>query len=106
MMTEEHVSKGYLYTLWGDTFTVKEGVLIDNHWRSKREMIFQYGKRDGDWTTCSPDPGVVVKAKFWLPERDDVLARKIMLNYHQSCIEDLRKKIASHEAKIKIIQDA
>lgn len=103
---EEHITKGFLYTLWGDKFTVKEGIIGPNRWRSTREVVFEYGKRGGDWTTCSTEPGQVVKAKFWLPERDDDLARRIMLNYHEECIEDLHKKIASHEAKIKILQDA
>ena len=101
---DEHISNGFLYTLWNDQLTVKEGMVLRNQWCSSREAIFQYSKRDADWTKCHPEPGKLVQAKMWLPERNDELGRRILADYHKACIENLKKKIASHEEKIKILE--
>ena len=103
---EEYISKGFLYTLWNDHLTVKEGNVVRNQWCSNREAIFCYGNRDGDWTRCHPEPGNIVCAKFWLPERNDELGRGLFLEYHKTCIRQLEMKIAAHNAKINLLQDA
>ena len=103
---EELISKGFLYTLWNGRFNVKEGRVVRNQWCSRREAKFRYGDRDGEWIKCSPQSGIVVQAHLWLPEQDDVLARKILIDYYKGCINRVEKQIDGYRENIKILQNA
>lgn len=98
---EEHISKGFLYTSWGNQLTVMEGDVIKNQWCRSNEALFVYGTRDNEWTKCDPNPKQICYGKLWLPERNDELGRKLLIEYHETTIDDLRKRIAAHEDNIE-----
>lgn len=103
---DEHISKGFLYTSWHNQLTVKEGDVMRNRWCRSNEARFQYGTRDGDWTRCDPNPKQICYGHLWLPERDDELGRKLLIEYHEKTINDLKKMIAAHEDKIESLRFA
>jgi hypothetical protein len=103
---EEFISKGYLYTEWNGELTVKEGTVMRNQWCYQDEAIFRYSEKDGDWVKCHAEPEQIVFAKFWLPERNDELGRKILVEYHESQIDKLLRAVASHEAKVYKLKNA
>ena len=103
---EYDISKGFLYTLWNNQLRVKEGVVIGHRGWNKLEAIFKYGDRDSDWTRCSPEPGKLVHASLWLPERDDTKAKKILVDYYIGNIERLENQIAGYKEKIRLLNDA
>lgn len=52
---------------------------------------------------CSKEPRVVYNAVVWLPERDDDLARNILIKYEENVIALLQEKIDNHYVKMSIL---
>lgn len=100
------ISEGFLYTLWNGQLKIREGIVVESRRCSKREAIFRHGSRYCDWTRCSPEPRALVHAHLWLPERDDALARELLIEYYTENIKRLEKQIEGYQANIKILQDA
>lgn len=97
-------TKGWLYELWNGQFKVRKGVVRKTQWCSKREAIFRYGYPDDDWVRCSAEPGKMMQAKLWLPERDDIKARNLLIEYYEGNIEKLERQIEGYRHNIRILR--
>ena len=99
------ISKGFLYGLWNGQLKIKEGTVLENNWRRDRHAIFRFGKRDGDWSRCSPEPEELMHARLWLPERDDAKACKILIGYYEEAIKRHEKQIEGYRENIRILEE-
>lgn len=93
----------YLYSLWNDKFTVSEGYVYIITIKTRAHAQFDCPNRP-DYVVVDPAPGVIRQAKLWLLERDDELAKRLLVEYHEGCIEDLKKKLRGHEQKLDILK--
>lgn len=103
---KEFTSTEYLYAMWHDRITIKEGHVDLRNFHGRREAVFYYGDKIFERNRCHPESGKVLNGRLWLPERNDELARKLLIEYNEQCIEELRVKISKHEEKIRILQNA
>ena len=93
----------YLYSLWNDQFTVTEGTVVIFCGNRRAHAKFECDARR-EYITVDPAPSKISKAKLWLHERDDELARRLLIEYHEECIADLKKKLTGHEQKLDILK--
>ncbi len=93
----------YLYSLWNDQFTVTEGTVVICSGNRRAHAKFDCDTKR-EYIVVDPAPGMIRQAKLWLHERDDELARRLLREYHEECIADLKKKLHSHEQKLDILK--
>lgn len=97
--------KVYLYSIGDEGLLFLEGY-IDHKRR------YYGGNRlpfciDGRFKSmCGRKSGYMYNGHVWLPERDDELARKILMEYENARIKDLERQIESHKKKIKILNES
>lgn len=92
--------KVYLYSLWSGMLKVYEGDIYSSPWAGQGSFLSD-GKRKG----CSLEPKKVHNAMVWIPERDDQLARVILIQYEEMEIKKLQDKIENHLNRINILKD-
>lgn len=94
----------YLYSTWSGKLKVEPGrVMISNDKNDFYGKFIKFKKTTA--LTCHKEPGKVYNSIVWLPERNDDLAKLILINYHESAIEELKEKIENHLAKIVEIRE-
>lgn len=101
---EHGETKGWLYELWRGQFKVRKGVIRRTQPYGRREAIFRYGTLDSDWVRCSAEPGKMMQAKLWLPERDDIKARNLLIKYYEGKIEKVETQIEGYRDNIRILR--
>lgn len=91
--------KGYLYSDKTGNMVCREGsVCVPNE--KSYYAYFVTGKKENDAITCSVYPIEMYNGMVWLEEKNDALAKSILINYHEEQIRMLESKIASHAQKI------
>lgn len=93
----------YLYSLWNDQFTVTEGFVYILSGERRAHAKF-YCEDRPNHVVIDPAPGVIRQAKLWLTERDDERAKRLLREYHEDRVTELKKQIASHEQKLDILK--
>lgn len=58
--------------------------------------VFRPGNASNLFWRCSVDPGVIQDRVFWLPERDDEKAKKIISYYLRRKIKECEKELDNH----------
>jgi len=101
MSTPIIVEKAFLYSLWSGKFRVFEGDIRESGIGGHCGLFGSRIKR----FLCSKEPRVVYNAVVWLTERDDNLARSILVKYEENAIALLQEKIENHYTKISILQE-
>jgi hypothetical protein len=100
-MKELIEGKWFVYSIWPAKFECVECNLME----PKNRRVVLGTKTDGYiWDRryeCSDIPGVVYNGLIWLHERDDKLAKEILLEYVTYQYEVTRKKANNFELKIK-----
>lgn len=94
----------YRYTLKGNKFNVREGVVNYTGFR------FLVNFRDGGAMVRCPraeDIGKVraVGCSLWLTERDDTLAKKLFIQYESKKIAELQKQIDKKNETIIMLME-
>jgi len=108
---EDHIllhETAYLYSLWNDGFlAIKEGSVgkyghTDCFGQPIHDAYFSFRTRG--YRQIQDTPGVVYNATVWLVERDDQLAKNILLEYENQMISLLEEKIENHRRKVSILK--
>lgn len=95
--------RGYLYILNDDhTFSIREGYVCPKVPAWIRHVRFI--PDNGHWIYVSGDPGVMYYRKVWLPERDDELAKKLYIEYHEGKIKELERQLDAHKQVIATLR--
>lgn len=90
----------YKYTLRNREFFIHEGTVIE---RGTNKYVYfkakssteRYPKEMEFRVVCANGPSL------WLTERDDELAKRILIEYEEQCVADLQKQI---ERKLQLIK--
>lgn len=93
-----HIPNCYIYTIRDNQLIIKKGdVFVNERYRSA-----SFRPADNNThTACAIEAWDIRYGKLWLPNRDDERAKELLIKYHESRIEALRKQIKSHELTIR-----
>ena len=92
-------NKVYLYGLKEDyTLDIQTGTVNTNfdRWSKRGRFISDKGRR----CYVADEPAEVHYLKIWLVERDDELAKRLFIEYHERKIKDLKRAILPHKQAI------
>lgn len=98
----------YLYTARNGKFNVWEGAITENRRRYWTRLVVKFKKRSGvEFIPREDEIGRVVTAgpKVWLTERDDALARKLLLEYEEEKLEELERVVAKKKELIRVLKE-
>lgn len=110
MVKELKRMKGYLYSIWSGRLRVFEGEVVtverkyDSYGIRKQSSYFLVNAKKK--VTCGEEPGVIYNKMVWLTERNDDIGRKLLIEYEEVCIEQLKEKIDNHKYVIKLLNEA
>lgn len=96
-------TKVYLYSLKEDnTLYIQTGIVNTNfdRWSKRGKFVSDTGRR----CYVADGPAEVHYLKVWLVERDDELAKKIFIEYHERKIKDLKRAILPHKIAIEALK--
>ena len=99
----------YLYTARNGKFNVHEGVVTENRRRYWSPLIVKFEKRSGvEFVPKEDDIGHILTSgpKLWLTERDDVLARKLLLEYEEGKLAELERVMAKKKELIAVLRES
>lgn len=92
---------GWIYSLWSGVFRTYEGYIQASIPHSDQGRFITANRS----FQCSIHHGVVFNAVVWLSERDDDLARELLVTNELHNIDKLREKIENHQSKINILKE-
>lgn len=98
-------TRGYLYILKDDhTFTVREGSVspVLHNWQ--RTVRFTPDKGKGSWCYVSSSPCEIYYRKIWMTGRDDELATRLFIEYHERKIKECEKNLEMHKQCIAVLK--
>lgn len=98
----------YLYTARNGKFNVYEGVITEDRRRYWTWLVVKFKKRSGvEFLPKDDEIGRVVTAgpKVWLTERDDALARKLLLEYEEGKLKELERAMATKKELIRVLRE-
>jgi hypothetical protein len=93
----------YLYSLWNGELKIIEGDVYGSPYNHSDNVASFKTKRKR--FMCSSEPGIVYNSVVWFPDRDDVSASKVLIEYHEAAIATLQDKIDNHLHKINILKE-
>lgn len=99
-MDREPDAKGYVYSLWTGQLKVEEGDVYNSIYDERLASFITKNKKKYQ---CALNPGIIYNGIVWLLERDDNLARQIMIDYEEGMILKLEDKISNHRHKITMM---
>lgn len=95
--------KAWLYTIgYDDKMHVQEGRFYNGYHKWSRQGRFELSK--SSWCFVSNIEGELYYKKLWLTKRDDELAKKLYIEYHERKIKDLEKNIETHRHDIAVLK--
>lgn len=95
--------RAYLYTIKeDDTLNIHEGRVSPGVHTWSRHCRFTPDK--GSWHYVSINPGEIYYRKLWLAERDDELAKRLYVEYHERKIKELERNLEKHKQAIAILR--
>lgn len=97
------IENAYLYSMWSGRLKAYEGSVYVYHGAATRPASFVI--KNEKRFMCSDKPGEVCNAVVWLAEKDDKLARKILIEYEEKQIAALMEKVENHQSKIFILKE-
>ena len=98
----------YLYTARNGRFNVYEGVILENRRSYWSRLVVKFRGRSGvEFLPKKDDIGRVVTAgpKVWLTERDDALARRLLLKYEEGKLKELERAMATKKELIRVLRE-
>lgn len=98
----------YLYTARNGKFNVWEGVITENRRRYWTRLVVKFKKRSGvEFLPKEDEIGCIVTAgpKVWLTERDDALARKLLLEYEEEKLKELERAMTKKKELIAVLRE-
>lgn len=109
-MRETKITNAVLYSIWKGRFDRYEGEAVVTNYtyddgRPPRvyTQFLQNGKRI---FTCGAQSGIAYNKTVWLEERNDELARQVLIEYEKARIDSLQKKISGHKLIITMLEEA
>lgn len=97
----EEINTGYVYSMWSGRLIAYKGTA----YTSIHEGMANFYTESDKKIQCSTEPGTIYNAVIWLTERDDELAKKLLIDYEEKQISKLQEKIDNHRHKIKTIKE-
>lgn len=92
--------RAYLYMIdKDDTLSVHEGRITYGRYPWTKQGYFTTD--DNQRYFVSSEPSKLYYRKVWLQERDDNLAKKLYIEYHERKIKELEHNIELHKKAIK-----
>ena len=91
--------KVYLYSINTGKLVVNEGFVQPSIYKDRVRFL---GKKKS--ILCPAESGKVFNASVWLPKRDDAKARKLLIDYEENLIFELRNRVQTHLSKIHVLK--
>lgn len=95
--------RAYLYTINEDhTLNIHEGYVSPKVHTWSRQRRFTPDR--GSWFDVSSEPGEMYYRKLWLIERDDELATRLYVEYHERKIKEAERALEMHKQAIATLK--
>jgi hypothetical protein len=96
-------TRAYLYSINEDgTLNVREGLFQPRFTRWSKQGRFT--PDDGKWCYVTSEPCMFYHRKMWMVKRDDELARRLYVEYHEQKIKGYERSIEAHKKAIEALK--